>query len=603
MTDRDDHGLPAPFAALPDAGQATLLGYLDAVEAPAGTRLFDAGEAGDGCYLIDEGIVRLDLPFDEVDSDVTLAYIEPGQLLGELSLLDGSPRSAQATAESALSARHLSTENLERLIEDHPALAAALLRVLGQDVARKLRSTTGQLAEHLATEGRDPEVEQAVAAAAQAQAGFADWEEGRIDALLDDLAQAIAARAEEFASATVEVTGLGNVPDKTTKNVMASVGVYRSIAGAAANGPLGPESDRGVTELAAPVGVIFGIIPVTNPIATAIYKTLIALKGRNALILSFHRVCLPLAETFTDAVTNVLRTHGAPVDLIQSVRARSSRQRTARFMAHPGVSLVVATGGPGMVRAAYRSGTPAIGVGSGNAPTWIAPDADLPAAAEAIVASKSFDNGLICGAEHNLVVDATVEAALCEQLEAAGAAVLAPDETERFLAAAVTDDGVGFRPQLSGQAADAIASFLEIRRTYPIRLLVVPCEPDLGHAMTSEKMAPFVSLFTVEGDPAALELCVALIRRMGTGHTAIVHTGDRERAQRFAAAMPASRILVNSPGSQGVCGLTTGLTPAFTLGCGTFGGTSTTDNVSWGNLVNVKRLATVQRPQPDLVTA
>jgi acyl-CoA reductase-like NAD-dependent aldehyde dehydrogenase len=588
--------LPAPLDSLPDEDLATVLDYFEPIELSAGTRLFDAGDAGDGCYLVDAGSVRLDVPFDEVDTDATLAYVEPGQLLGELALLDGAPRSAHATAESDVSARHLSSKNLDRLVEDHPRLAAVLLRTLGRDVARKLRHTNGQLAEHLAGEGRDHEVDRMVEAAAAAQAAFAGWDEERVDALLGDLAQRIAARAEEFATAAVEVTRLGNVPDKTVKNVMASLGVYGSFAGHAANGSLGPASSRGVTELAAPAGVIFGIIPVTNPVATAVYKALIALKGRNALILSFHRVCLPLGESFAAAVSEVLEAHDAPTDLVQCVRARSSRQRTARFMSHPGVSLVLATGGPGMVRAAYRSGTPAIGVGPGNAPTWIAADAELDAAAAAIVASKSFDNGLICGAEHNLVVQASVVDRFCEALEAAGAAVLDDDETERFLAAAVADDGRSFRPELNGQGAQVVAGLLGIERDHPIRVLVVPCEPDLDHPMTSEKMAPFLSLFTVDDDAAALELCQALIGKMGTGHTAIVHTTDPARGQRFAEVMPASRILVNSPGSQGVCGLTTGLEPALTLGCGTFGGTSTTDNVTWRNLVNVKRLATYQEP-------
>lgn len=561
---------------------------------PSGTRLFDAGDLGDGCYFIDEGVVRLDLAFDEVDSDATLAYLEAGEVLGELAVLDGSPRSVHASAETDVSARRLSVDALDTLTSDHPTIAAALLHVLARDVAGKLRSTTERLGEHMASEGRDPEVERMVAAATEAQSAFEGWEEERVDALLRDLVEVMAEKAGELAQLTVDVTHIGRVEDKAFKNTGAAYGVLPLLEGVIANGPLGPPSSDGATEIAAPVGPIFGIIPMTNPIATANYKTLIGLKGRNALIMSFHRICLPLATAFMDAITPVLERHGAPTGIVQCLQERSSRQRTARFMSHAGIRFILATGGPGMVQAAYRSGTPAIGVGSGNGPAWIAADADLSAAAEAVVSSKSFDNGLICGAEHNLVVDASVADAFRDALEVAGAAVLDEQETERFLAAAITDDGGGYRPQLIGQSAKLVAGLLEIERDHEIKLLVVPAVPDLAHPLTAEKMGTFLSLFVIDGEEAAQTLCLDLLGKMGAGHTAMVHTQDDARAGRFAARMPVSRALVNSPGSQGVCGLSTGLPMAFTLGCGTFGGNSTTDNVGWRNLVNIKRMATLQ---------
>jgi acetaldehyde dehydrogenase / alcohol dehydrogenase len=235
-------------------------------------------------------------------------------------------------------------------------------------------------------------------------------------------------------------------------------------------------------------------------------------------------------------------------------------------------------------------------VGSGNAPTWIAADADVADAAAKVVMSKSFDNGLICGAEHNLVVDASVDEAFRAALEAAGAAVLDEAEAHRFLAAVVTDDGTGFRPEVMGQAASVVAGFLGIERPHPIEVIVVPAPADLASPITSEKMGAFLSLFPVGSDDEAVALCLALLRKMGTGHTAIVHTADPARATAFATAMPASRILVNSPGAHGVFGLTSGLEPSLTLGCGTFGGNSTTDNVTWRNLINVKRMAAYREP-------
>lgn len=585
------NALPPPLDALSEAEQRRLAGYLELVTFAAGTTIFEAGAAGDGCYLLDEGVVRLDVPLAEVDTDATLDYLEAGEVLGELALLDAQPRSVAATAETRVRARKLSEAALERLAAEEPAIAIGVLRVLGRDVARKLRETNDRLTEHLARQGRDPEVEDLVARAKAAQEVIAPWDEDRVDALLRDLSTACKSASSRWAEEIVEVTRIGNVADKTFKNVGAAEAVFGLMTGRPGIGPLGPPDERGVQELAHPMGVIFGLIPVTNPIATAIFKTLSALKSRNSLILSFHRNCLPLAESFGAVAHDVLERHGAPTDLVLWVRNRVSRQKTARFMAHPDVAFVLATGGPGMVRAAYSSGTPAIGVGPGNTPTWIAADADVDQAADAIVASKAFDNGLICGAEHNLLVDRSVKQRFVERLEAYGAAVLSEEERERFLAAVIREDGQGFRPEVLGQTAALMASFLQIERPYDIRILVFEAEPDLTSPVTSEKMSPFLSLFEVDGDDDALGLSAALLGKMGAGHTAIVHTEDRARAERFAAHVRASRILVNSPGSQGVSGVTTGLEASFTLGCGTFGGTSTTDNITYRHLRNVKYVA------------
>jgi acyl-CoA reductase-like NAD-dependent aldehyde dehydrogenase len=254
--------------------------------------------------------------------------------------------------------------------------------------------------------------------------------------------------------------------------------------------------------------------------------------------------------------------------------------------------LILATGGPGMVRAAYASGTPAIGVGSGNAPTFISASADVERAAQAIVLSKSFDNGLICGSEHNLIVDASRRTEFVAALERAGAAVLTPAETGRF-GMVFNDERTGFRPEVVGQAATLIAHTLGIAREWPIKLLVVPTELAEAGPLAGEKMAPVVSLFTTDGDDEALDLSLRLLANQGAGHTAIIHAEDESLVERFSRVIPASRILVNSPGSHGVCGITSGLSPSFTLGCGTFGGTSTTDNVSYRHLQNIKRLARV----------
>jgi acyl-CoA reductase-like NAD-dependent aldehyde dehydrogenase len=381
------------------------------------------------------------------------------------------------------------------------------------------------------------------------------------------------------------------VADKTLKIRFASLGIFRSLAGQIAQGVLSVDEERRVTEIASPVGVVFAIAPVTNPVATAIFKMLIAIKGRNATILSFHHQALGVGQLTCGIVRDALKAHGAPADLVQWVK-RPNRKVTRRFMAHQGVSLVLATGGQSLVQAAYSSGNPAIGVGPGNAPAWICPDANLEAAARAIVGSKTFDNGVVCGAEHNLVVDGRVAAPFVEALIAEGAAILTPDEAERFAAQAVDPKTGSLLRDFVGQPAKAIASAVGIVRTYPIRLLIVPAVFSRSDRFnTGEKLAPVLSMFTVDGEDEGLRRCQALLAIAGAGHTAVIHSTNASRIERFARVIPAGRILVNSPAAQGCCGMTTGLACSMTLGCGTFGGNSTTDNVTFRHLLNVKRVA------------
>jgi acyl-CoA reductase-like NAD-dependent aldehyde dehydrogenase len=308
--------------------------------------------------------------------------------------------------------------------------------------------------------------------------------------------------------------------------------------------------------------------------------------------MSFHRTALGVGNELGEILSGVLRAKDAPVALVQWIKQRSCRKKTSMFMSHRGVAMVLATGGAGMVRAAYSSGTPSIGVGPGNAPCFIAEDADLTAAAGAIVTSKSFDNGLICGAEHNLLAHRAIVDELQRALERAGAAVLAGEEARRF-ATAIVDPATGkLRGEIVGQSAALIAQVAGITRSWPIRLIVLPVDRDQARGpFGGEKMAPLLSLFSVNDADDAISFSKSLLLAQGAGHTAAIHTRDSALIERFAAQVPASRILANTPAVQGVVGLTTGLVPSFTLGCGTYGRTSTTDNVSYKNLLNIKRLA------------
>ena len=588
--------LPEPLDELSPDEQNILQQYLEQVRFAAGTRLFEEGSPGDGCYIIDEGEVRLEVQRPEVDSDGVLGFLGEGTILGELSLLDRLPRSAGAYSHTDVAARRLSAAGVERLMNDHPRIGLQVFRALGRDAARKLRATTHKLAEFALTDV-DPEVDQMVSRAQAALEAFAPWTDEQVDGVLKVVAETMVAQAEDLARDTVKETKIGNVPDKTTKNQVASMGIYRSLVGRPGRGTLGAPGDRKVVEIASPAGVVFALIPMTNPVATAVFKTLIALKGGNAIILSFHRAALGVGNRTGELIRDAIERAGAPPDLLQWIRQRSSRRKTAMYLSHPGVSLILATGGAGMVRAAYSSGTPALGVGPANTPCLVCADADPDAAARAIVTSKSFDNGLICGAEHNLVVDRPMRDALVQALERSGAAVLTPDETAEVAKVAVDPASGEWRPQVIGQAAQAIAAYVGITRPHAIRVLVVPTEDaSPGKPFAGEKLFPLLSLFTVDGPDEGFALCRRLLHLHGIGHSAVIHTRDEAVAERFGREMPAGRILVNSPCAQGVVGMTSGLEPSFTLGCGTFGKNSTTDNVGYRHLLNVKRFAYYLEP-------
>jgi acyl-CoA reductase-like NAD-dependent aldehyde dehydrogenase len=442
-------------------------------------------------------------------------------------------------------------------------------------------------------------VDAMVTSAAAAQQAFADWSEHRVDALLGDIAAGIAEYANELAEASVVETGLGVVDDKATIIRLASQSAYRTLRGEPGTGLLRVDERSGVAEIAAPMGVILGLVPRTQPAAAFAFKVLIALKARNAVILSCHRDAQGVSDSTGALITSIMQSHAAPHDLVQWLRARTDRDAVYELMRHPGVAFILATGGSRMVRAAYSSGTPAIGVGPGNAPVWLCDDADLDPVARSVVGSKSFDAGVICGSENNLVVDSAVESDFAAALERHGAIVLRDHEVSAFVDFAF-DAAEGLRHELHGQSAARIAEAAGLDRGRDARLIVVPAPLDqVSGPLGREKLAPVLSLFAVEGDDQALAISRQLLTNDGAGHTAIIHTFDEDRIARFAREMPVSRVLVNAPGAQGVLGLATGLATSVTLGTGTFGGTSSTDAITYTHLRNIKRVA-YGRPLPAM---
>ncbi len=566
--------------------------HLVPTQFPRGACIMVEGDPGDGCYIIDEGVVRLELKNVETDTDSVLGFLEAGMFLGEFSLLDGKPRSASAYADTDVKARWFSRESYEKVCHQHPTVGLNIAIALGQNLTTKMREFNEKIAGYIFAGTIDKDTHEIVARAVEAQKLFENWPEERVDALLRDIAEAIAEKAQGLAEATVAETDMGIVEDKVIKIRFASLEVYKTMSGYSAAGLLHTNPENQVTEIASPVGVVLGLIPVTNPVPTIVFKTLATLKGRNALILSCHRKALGVGGQACDIICDVLERHGAPRNLVQTIRQRSSRQKTMMFMNHPGVSLILATGGTSMVKAAYSSGTPAIGVGSGNAPVLVCADADLSTAARAVVQSKSFDNGVICGSENNLVVVASIRDDFVKMLEENGAIVLTADEKNRLTAQVLDPDTLRLKNSVVGKSAKSIADSAGIQRRGDIRLIVVPIrQHELQGLYAYEKLAPIVSLSTVSDEVKGIQLCKQILLNQGRGHTAVIYTQDQELMKQFGREIEASRILVNTPASQGCIGIGNGLTPSFTLGCGTFGGNSTTDNVTYKHLLNIKRLA------------
>jgi len=557
-----------------------------------GECLLHEGDPVLGCYLIDEGEVRVEVRCLETDSESVLGYIDPGMFVGDVLLFDDNPFPASAYAHTDVAAHWFSKEDFELLCEQCPAIGITVLKALGRDISAKLRCEAAKVAEYLFADEIDAGTNAMVARAAAAQRELADWPEARIDALLLAIAEAVSAEAPALADACVQETGIGVAADKVVKIRFACHNVWQSLVDQPAAGLIDVNEARRVTEIASPMGVVFGIIPLTNPVSTLVFKTLISLKARNALIVSCHRNALGVGNRTGEIIQAVLRQHGAPVDLVQWIRERGSRRKTAMFMKHPGVAFILATGGPSVVKAAYSSGTPAIGVGAGNAPVWICADADLAAAAQMIVGSKAFDNGVICGSENNLVVDASVREAFVEQLEACGGRLLTPQEKECCARKIFDFDNHTVQRPLVGKSAQFIAQQAGLPYDQTLRVLVIPATADeMSGPCGHEKLAPVLPLFTAHGEAEGMELCRAILAQQGSGHTAIIHTRSQALAEQFSLRMPVSRILVNTPGTQGCIGLGNGLTPSLTLGCGTFGRNSITDNVTYTHLLNIKRMA------------
>ncbi|MGN0293090.1 MAG: acetaldehyde dehydrogenase (acetylating) [Lachnospiraceae bacterium] len=418
-----------------------------------------------------------------------------------------------------------------------------------------------------------------------AAAQIAKYTEEQIDKILRNMVKVAEEHAAELAQMAVEETGFGKVLDKTYKNHAASTLLYDYIKDMKTQGVISEDPVNKMFEVADPVGLIMGIVPSTNPTSTVIYKSMIAIKARNAIVFSPHPSALKCTSRAAKLMAQAAVDAGAPSDLIGCL-SMCTMQATNELMHNDAIKLIIATGGPGMVKAAYSAGKPAIGVGAGNSPAYIERTADVKKAVSNIIASKTFDNGTICASEQSIVVEECNRAAVVAELKAQGAYFLNPDELAK-VCKVLFKNGHTMNAKFVGRSAKAIADGAGISVPDNTTVLIGP-QAGVGeeYPLSYEKLTCVLGFYVVRDWHEACELSMKLLQN-GIGHTMNLHTQDEKIVREFAAK-PASRILINTGGSMGGTGLSTGLAPAFTLGCGTMGGSSVSENVTPLHLINKK---------------
>jgi acetaldehyde dehydrogenase (acetylating) len=425
---------------------------------------------------------------------------------------------------------------------------------------------------------------------------FQEYSQEQVDHIVEAMAAAASLAAEKLARMAVEETGYGVLEHKIQKNLFASRRVYEAIREMKTAGIVRQDAARGIVEIAVPVGVIAAILPSTNPTSTAIYKVLIALKGRNSIVLSPHPSALRCSCEAATILREAAVSAGAPEDVICCLQM-PSMAATQELMRHRRTAVILSTGGMSIVRAAYSSGKPAFGVGPGNVPAFIDRSADLEKAVADVVYGKTFDNGTICSSEQAIVAEEAVREPVCRQLERNRAYFLTPEEIARLGSQMVNLERHTINPKFVGKPAVKVAELAGIRVPAETRLLVAQLE-GVGREfpLSAEKLSPVLALYFVRDREAAMETCQALLRFGGLGHTCAIHARDEQVIREYGLKMPAYRVVVNSPSPQGSIGASTNLFPAMTLGCGAAGGNITSDNISPLHLINLKRVAYEARP-------
>ena len=436
--------------------------------------------------------------------------------------------------------------------------------------------------------------------AAQAQQSLGQMSQEKLDAIVEAVAAAFIKSAASLAQMAVEETGFGNVPDKMAKNRFASETVAAAVRGMKTVGLLREDREHKLWEIGVPMGVIAAIVPSTNPTSTVCYKALIALKSGNTIVFSPHPKALRATMAAAKIVADAAEAAGAPKGAV-SCLCIPSLQGCQELMTAPQTRLILATGGPAMVKAAYSSGKPAIGVGAGNGPAYIHHSADVKQAVSHILQSKTFDNGTVCASEQSIIVEKRLEEAVLREARAQGFYLMETEEAKRLAGLLFKPNG-GLSPDVVGKTAEHLARMAGFSVPEGTKILLArerEAGPSVPYSM--EKLCPVLAFYVMDSEEAVLSKVVEVLTHEGSGHTFAMHCTDETVIRRFAEKVPVSRFLVNTPAALGGIGSTTGLFPALTLGCGAMGGSSSSNNISPLDLINIRRVAwgTEQPPKAE----
>ena len=423
-----------------------------------------------------------------------------------------------------------------------------------------------------------------------AQRALAEMSQSQLDAIVEAVAKAFAKEAPMLADMAVRETGFGNAEDKTEKNLFASRNVAEAVRGMKTVGILREIPEKKLWEIGVPVGVIAAIVPSTNPTSTVCYKAMIAPKAGSAIVFSPHPKAIACTRKAAQIVAEAAQAAGAPKGAVACLSIPSLDGCQELMKAEP-VRLILATGGPGMVKAAYSSGKPAIGVGAGNGPAYIHHSADVAHALACIAKSKSFDYGTVCASEQSIIVEKPMEERVRGEAKRQGFYFMDTAEANALAKLLFRPNGT-LNPEIVGKPAQRLAELAGFSVPPDTRVLVAR-EQEAGptRPYSMEKLCPVLAFFVMDSEEAVLNKCIEVLRHEGSGHTFAIHATDEGVIRRFALKIPVSRFLVNTPAALGGIGATTGLFPALTLGCGAVGGSSSSNNISPLDLINIRRVA------------
>ena len=419
-----------------------------------------------------------------------------------------------------------------------------------------------------------------------------DFTQEQVDHIVHQMAMAALDQHMPLAKMAVEETGRGIYEDKAIKNMYASEYIWNNIKHDKTVGVINKDEQTGLMEIAEPVGVVCGVTPTTNPTSTTIFKSLIALKTRNPIVFAFHPSAQKCSAEAARIVRDAAIAASAPENCIQWIE-QPSIDATSALMNHPGIAIVLATGGAGMVKSAYSTGKPALGVGPGNVPAYIEKTAKVKRAVNDLIVSKSFDNGMICASEQAVIVDKEIYASVKAEFEAHNVYFVKPNELQKLEDAVMNEGKYAVNPAIVGNSAEKIAELAGISVPKGTKILVAELEgagPE--YPLSREKLSPVLAMMKSNNAEHAFELCEAMLNLGGLGHTAVIHTEDEELQVAFGLRMKACRILVNTPSAEGGIGnIYNEMIPSLTLGCGSYGKNSVSKNVSAINLINIKTVA------------